>query len=506
MGHDRPISSFNVTEFGALAADGGTDTPAISRAIHAASTQGGGTVFFPAGRYLSSSIELKSNITLYLDAGCVLEAVDPEIEAYELPEPNTESAFQDFGHSHWKNSLIWGIDLANVSIIGPGLIYGKGLISGFYRFADRSKGEQLHKDGGPGTGNKSIALKNCRNVTLRDFSVLHGGHFAILATGVSNLTIDNLKIDTNRDGVDIDACQNVRVTNCSINSPWDDGICLKTSYALGELRPCENVTISDCFLAGNFVEGTLLDGTFEPCEPQYRSYENGRIKLGTESNGDFRNITITNCVFESSKGIAIESVDGSQIEDVSISNITMRDVRDTPVFIRLGSRLRGPEGTRVGAIRRISIDNLVCSSVAMNWGTIFSGIPGHRIETIRLSNWIIHTQGGGQMELRDVLPPEREQAYPEPRMFGDMPTYGFFFRHAEDIALTNVKLSYQNPEARPAVGLTDVIRSRFRFVDFQPSSIDQTLFDLREIADFRLDFSENSAGLNIEACARRKVV
>src|SRR5690606_21562075 len=71
-----------------------------------------------------------------------------------------------------------------------------------------------------GVGNKAIALTNCRNVILRDFTILHGGHFAILATGVDNLTIDGLTIDTNRDGMDIDACSNVRISNCSVNSPW----------------------------------------------------------------------------------------------------------------------------------------------------------------------------------------------------------------------------------------------------------------------------------------------
>jgi len=95
-------------------------------------------------------------------------------------------------------------------------------------------------------GNKSISLKNCRNVLLRDFSILHGGHFAILATGVDNLTLDNLKIDTNRDGMDIDCCRNVRVSNCSVNSPWDDAICLKSCYGLGFARSTDHVTITNC--------------------------------------------------------------------------------------------------------------------------------------------------------------------------------------------------------------------------------------------------------------------
>jgi polygalacturonase len=123
------------------------------------------------------------------------------------------------------------------------LIWGKGLSRGW---GVGPKAED------PGVANKAIALKNCRNVLLRDFSILHGGHFGILATGVDNLTIDNLKIDTNRDGMDVDCCRNVRITNCSVNSPWDDGICLKSSFALGYARATEMVTISNCLVAGSY--------------------------------------------------------------------------------------------------------------------------------------------------------------------------------------------------------------------------------------------------------------
>src|SRR5205823_125254 len=176
-----------------------------------------------------------------------------------------------------------------------------------------------------GIGNKAIALKNSRNVTLRDFSILHGGHFGILATGVDNLTIDNLKIDTNRDGIDIDCCRNVRVSNCSVNSPWDDGICLKSSFGLGYARATEMVTISDCLLTGSFEEGTLLDGTCKPFPADANVPRNGRIKFGTESNGGFKRITVSNCVFDGCKGLALEAVDGAILEDVTVTNISMRD-------------------------------------------------------------------------------------------------------------------------------------------------------------------------------------
>ena len=172
-------------------------------------------------------------------------------------------------------------------------------------------------------GNKTIGLKNCRNVVLRDFSILKGGHFGMLVTGVDNLTIDNLKIDTDRDGMDIDCCRNVRVSNCTVNSPWDDAIVPKSSFALGYNRACENITITNCYVSGCWELGSVLDGTWKRT---VATGGTGRIKFGTESNGGFKNMVISNCMFEGCQGLALETVDGALLEDVTITNITMRDI------------------------------------------------------------------------------------------------------------------------------------------------------------------------------------
>ena len=298
--------------------DGKTiDSGAVNKAIEAAATAGGGTIRFPAGVYASYSIRLKSNIALYLEQGATLLAASTALEGttngYDPAESNQPwESYQDYGHNHWHNSLIWGEGIHNVAILGPGLIWGKGLSRGTSD-KDRPRAEK------PGAGNKSIALKNCFNVILRDFSILEGGHFGILATGVDNLTIDNLKIDTNRDGMDIDCCRNVRVSNCSVNSPWDDGICPKSSFALGYARATENVTITNCYVTGDYQLGAMLDGTFKRWGPESKLVPTGRIKCGTESNGGFKNITISNCVFESCRGFALESVDGALLEDVTFT-------------------------------------------------------------------------------------------------------------------------------------------------------------------------------------------
>ena len=469
---------YDVRGFGATG-DGKTlDTPAINKTIEAVAAAGGGTVCFPAGTYRCFSIHLKNNVVLYLDQGATIlaaETPDGGRGGYDPAEPSSWDQYQDFGHSHWHNSLMWGEGMENISILGPGRIWGKGLT--------RGKNER-----GAGVGDKSISLKNCHNVTIRDISILHGGHFGILATGVDNLTIDNVKIDTNRDGMDIDCCRNVRVSNCSVNSPWDDGICPKSSYALGYARATENLTIVNCYVTGGYEEGTLLDGAFKRFPPGSRVPRTGRIKCGTESNGGFKNITISNCVFEDCEGLALETVDGALLEDVSISNITMRDIVGVPIFLRLGSRMRGPAGIPVGKLRRVNISNVVVSNASSRYASILSGIPGHEIEDVRLSNITILSQGGGTRQDAAIEPPEKENSYPEPTMFGTMPAYGFFIRHVRDLEMSEVEVRTMKEDLRPAFVLEEVEGADFLHVKAQRAA-DVPTFALKNVQDFTVNLS-----------------
>jgi polygalacturonase len=445
---------YNVKDYGAKG-DGKTiDSPAINKAIEAASDSAGGMVFFPAGEYLSGSIRLKSNITLYLENGCTIIAVsgNPELN-YDQAEKGINDIYQDYGHSHWHNGLIWGDSLHDISIIGPGEINGKGLVKDWV------------KDGK--TADKAVSLYRCRNVILRDFTICHGGWFAILATGVDNLTIDNLKIDTNRDGLDIDCCNNVRVSNLFVNSPYDDGICLKSTYALGYARATENVTITSCQLSG-YDEGTLLDGTYKRSDnSQYGYHPTGRIKFGTESNGGFKNITISNCVFDYCKGIALETVDGGDLEDVTIDNITMRDVVNDPIFLRLGARMRAPQGTPIGELKRVTISNISVYNAHQSYGCTIAGLPGHPVEDIHLSNIRVYYKGGGTREEAERTIPENGNKYPEPGMFGVAPAYGLFVRHAKGINIDDVEFHFSEPDYRPGMMFEDVNGVELRDVSIQ---------------------------------------
>jgi polygalacturonase len=496
----------DVRAFGAKG-DGKTlDTPAINKAIDAAAAAGGGTVNFSAGIYLSVSIHLKSNITLHLDQGATILAAEtvPGKVTYDLPEPNEWDMYQDFGHSHWQNSLIWGIGLENVSIIGPGMIDGGGLTRRSPRArrvnqpGDRpvTLGGQtgarpqspLGEDDDPkvmnGLGNKAISLKLSRNVTLRDFSILNGGHFALLATGIDNLTIDNVKVDTNRDGFDIDSCRNVRISNCSVNSPNDDAIVLKSSYALGFARATENVTITNCFVSGYDI-GSLLDATYKKnvTEAPDKDGPTGRIKLGTESNGGFKNIAISNIVFDHCRGLALETVDGGLLEDVTITNITMRDVVNSPIFLRLGRRMRGPAGAAIGQLRRVNISNVVAYNADSRYASIIAGLPEHDVEDVTLNNIRIVYRGGGKKEQADAQPPERETNYPEPSMFGDIPAAGFFLRHARGVTLSNIDLRYLSEDLRPTFVLDDIKNVIFNRVTARRTK-DIPAFVLKNVSDF----------------------
>ena len=503
----------NVRNFN-VAGDGKTvDTPAINRAIEAVAAAGGGTLYFPAGTYMCFTIRLKSNVQLYLSAGCTILAADSPKRGeatgynggtYDAAEPNDPwTPYQDYGHNHWRNSLFYAENEHNFSICGPGLIFGKGLSHGskgqrgdFYDFV----AEQ------PGVGNKAIALKNCHNVILRDFAVHKGGHFAVLATGVDNLTFDNLLIDTDRDGFDIDCCRNVRVSNCTVNSPWDDGICPKSSYALGYARSTDNVTIANNFVTGIYQLGSVVDGTWKKFPDDAKVPRQGRIKCGTESNGGFRNITITGNVCEGSKGISLETSDGAWLEDIAITGNTLRDTVDAPLFLRLNRRNRNPKETlRPGTLRRVLISNLVSYNSAASTASILSGVPGLLIEDVKLDNCYFGHEGLPKTARAkwgaDTIPmpdwhtiqvPELEAGYPELLQFGPTPSNAFFIRHLKNLEMSHVEVAPSAADPRPAFYLEDVNRADF----FAITAPKQQNFSLHNVTDLRIFWSRAAADAN----------
>jgi polygalacturonase len=446
---------FNVRKFGAKGDGSILDTDAVNRAIAVAAKSGGGYVEFPSGRYRTFSIHLRSHVSLRFAPGAVLVAATPEFDRqdgprYDLPEPQISSieSYQDYGHNHWHNSLLWGENLEDIEISGPGEIWGQGL----------NKGDGAAEEK-PGAGNKCIALKNCRNVILRNLSLREAGHFGVLASGVDNLVIENLRIDTRRDGIDIDSCRDVHIRGCTVNAPWDDAIVLKSSYSLGKVRPTERVTISDCIVTGKFQAGSMLDGTYQafpPYVPVDQPSFIGRIKIGTETNGDIRDVTVTNCVLEGCHGLAVESEDGGNVENILFNNIVLRDMVGPPIFVRLGGRLRGPAGTAPGTIRNVAFRQIECDGSSGQACSIIAGIPGHPVQNVTITDVHIRYAGGGTLRQDHI--PEQIAVYPDPEMFGATPAQGVYIRHAKKIELRNIELTADKPDPRPLVWLEDAQR------------------------------------------------
>jgi polygalacturonase len=471
---------FNVRKFGAAGDGRKLDSPAINKAIDACAKSGGGTVLIPAGTYLSGSIHLQSNIHLLIDAGATILGAPQTLNAYDKIEAYSFGGYQDGGHCYFHNSLIWGENLTNVFITGHGMINGGGLVRwdralnvlcGFTNApslplptnADATlpppDEEEPPLSAQPDynvtrLGNKAIALKLCRNVLIRDVTIFHGGHFAILVTGCDNLTVDNVTMDTDRDGIDIDCCRNTTVSNCRINSPNDDGLCPKSSFALGKNVITENLTIVNCQVSG-FEEGTLLDGTMKPG----RGNKTGRIKFGTEASGGFRNCTVANCTFRDCRGLALEEVDGGIMENITINNIAMMDMVQYPIYITTGNRNRGPNVATHSRMRNILISNVIATGIDPMSGIQITGLPEQPIEGVRLENIRLEFKGGGTKANALLVPPELENVkgrYPEPRRVGVMPAYGVFARHVKGLELANVSVSFMTDDFRPALVCADV--------------------------------------------------
>lgn len=407
---------FNVVEYGAVG-DGRTkDTHAIQTAIDASSAAGGGTVYFPPGTYLSGSIHLRSHVTLHLDAGATVCASTDEadFDPYEKLDYKTDS---DRETTYFHYSLIWGENVENVAIVGDGTIDGN-----------------REKRGGP----KPIAVKRGQFITVRGITITNAPNYCISLLGCDYVNIDGVTIlGGHCDGIDPDCCHHVRISNCHIES-WDDAIVLKSSYALGERRTTEHVTITNCILSTS-------------CNA---------FKMGTESGGGFKHITVTNCVMFSPRdvrptisGIALESVDGGEIDGILVSNISMVDVR-TPVFLRLGNRGRDMETPVPGSMRNITISNIEATGAAL--ACSITGLVGHPIENVTFDNLRILYRGEGTRDLVQKEVPELPAKYPEARMFGDLPSYGLYCRHVRNLSLCGVQMRWSSIDERAALICEDV--------------------------------------------------
>lgn len=460
--NESGAKSFNVRDFGAAGNGQTLDSPAINKAIEAASSAGGGKVIVPEGKYLSGTIRMKSDIDLHLEKGAVIVADKWDSQSYDPTEFFTPPAYQDGGHTYFHNSLIRGENLTNVSITGEGMIDGSGLTTykgelnkklGFGKGSEgNGAGAPVGADTPTYAANKAIALKLCKKINISGISILRGGWFAILLTGCDDIVLQDLTIDTNRDGMDIDGCVNVVVKNCKVNSPEDDGICPKSTCALGQPRVTEKLLIEDCQVSG-FAVGTLLDGTRQPDPKDHRC---GRIKFGTESSGGFRDCKVNNCTFLSCAGFALEEVDGGIIENISVSNLKMENPKNYVLYIVTGNRDRTPNLTTKSRMKNVTISDVTAEGADIMSGIQIFGMADQPIENLSLANIRIAAKGGGTDADAARVPKDLGKQYPDPSGKGNMPAYGIFARHVKDLKLSNLDFTQQSPDRRPVAQFENI--------------------------------------------------
>ena len=420
-------TTYNILDFGAKP-DGKTlCTEAIQNAIDQCSENGGGTVHFPAGTWLTGTIYLESHITLQLNSGCLLLG---SREKKDYGHPRELHGAEGESFSYW--AIIAGKNLQKIAIRGRGTIDGQGTN---FKYKD-------------GPRPKNVYLESCSDVLIEGVHTRNAGSWMQHYRQCDRLTIRNITVfnhvSYNNDGLNIDSCRDVTITGCMVDSD-DDAIVLKSL----SLDPCENITISDCIISSH-------------CNS---------IKMGTESGGGFRNINVTNCTICSPRyskviygrqrglaGVALEIVDGGTLNRVAISNLTIKGVT-VPIFMRLGNRARPYRKDRtkpdVGKFRNVIISNIIatdCSPI----GCSITGLPDHPIENITLSNIHLGFEGGGTKAEASREIPEKPTSYPESTMFGTLPAYGFFCRHVKGLRFHNLQFETSAPDYRHAVVFDDI--------------------------------------------------
>jgi polygalacturonase len=410
------------TAVSALIGDGATlNTAAIQQLIDDRSAAGGGTVHFPAGRFVTGTIQLKNNVTLELDAQTVLLG-STNVADYKNVDPFLAGDGVPLGHA-----LIVADGVTNVGVTGAGLIDGRGR-----ELKARQKNFTV----------RPLLMRwlHCTNVAVKDVHLTNPGAWTLNFFQTRTALVERVTIRTrekrlpNNDGIDLDSCEAVRIRDCDIES-GDDALCLKTTST----QPCRDIVASGCKLS------TLCNA----------------IKLGTESIGDFENVAITNCEIRDTgmAGIALYDVDGARMHDINIGNLTMSNVT-VAVSIRLGARLKtfrtGDQPRPVGVLHDVNIHDVRARRVGQI-GLLINGIPGHAIENLAFENLALEVTGGSSATNTLVQLPERESAYPEFSMFGKtMPAYGAYMRHGRNVSFQNVQLTPTHPDARPAIVFDDV--------------------------------------------------
>ena len=424
---------YNIVDYGAVSDTTRLSTEAIQRAVDDCSAAGGGRVVVPAGSYKTGTLVLRSHVDFHLETGATLYG-STRLEDYR-PMKTDYVSLRTWGETV---QLIFADKVQDVSISGHGTIDGRG--AAFQKLSWNDEGI---------TRPHLLRFIQSQDIRIEDVTLRNSGCWMQHYLACDRVLIRGIKVynrnNYNNDALDLDGCHDVRVSDLIADSD-DDAITLKSTSP----RLCENIVIHDCIVSSH-------------CNA---------IKLGTETNGGFRNISISNCVVKPSEDqssqffgdpskrgtstISLEIVDGGTLENVHISNIVAEGT-ESPIFIRLGNRARGyAEGvpvTAIGTIRNVRLSNISVTGAGRT-GCSITGLPGHPVEDIWLSDITISQQGGCKQV--EVPADEKEKDYPEATMWGVLPAKGFFVQHVRNVNFRNVTVMTAEPDERPEYVKVDV--------------------------------------------------
>ena len=472
-------ATFDVRRYGAQG-DGQTlDTEAIQQAIDSCHRAGGGKVYLAGGTFVSGTLYLKSYVTLYLEAGAVLRGSN-NLEDF----PSIPSRYPSYtGTLETNKALIYAEDAQHISIEGRGTIDGNGdhWVDGPYGFPSFSKRPRI------------IHLRACENVTVRDVTLYNSASWVQSYQSCKNLVIEGITVDSrenkdieqeryadvpgrNTDGLDLIDCERVRIANCYINS-GDDAICLK-SFSPDEA--CRDITISNCVVSSN-ASG---------------------IKIGTETSGRIEDVTIQNCVVYDTRrdAISVMSVDGARIKRISISNVSLRNIKGSAIFMRLGNRnrtYRDSAKVNIPHLKDIVVRNVQGTRICAEYGNIVAGIKETPVENVLLENINLTFEGGGKAAESRREIPENEQEYPNGLIFGNLPAYGFYIRHAKNVTLDNVQLRFLQEDERPALIADDVALLEIKGLKAQASRQSPELIRLIQVKNAAITKSRSLSPLPV---------
>lgn len=449
-------ADYNIVSYGAKSDTTVLSTTAIQQAIDDCSKAGGGRVVVPAGQYKIGTIVLKSDVHLFLEQGATLYG-STDLKDYKP----MKSDYVSLRTQTNTIQLIYADKVKNVVIDGYGTIDGRG--RAFKKLSWNDEGI---------TRPHLLRFIQGEDITVRNITLKNSGCWMQHYLACDRLRIEGIKVQNrnnyNNDALDLDGCHDVVVQGMMADSD-DDAITLKSTSP----RLCENIRISDCVVSSH-------------CNA---------VKLGTETNGGFRNINISGLVVKPSSdqssqffgapskigtsAISLEIVDGGVLENVNVSDFTVEGT-ESPIFIRLGNRGRGyklrnagaglsgngNEDTitelipvdHVGSIDGIHLDNFQIRN-AGSVGCSITGLPGHPVKNVWLSNITLHHKGGVKASdlaaINDSIKNEKEKAYPEATMWGNLPAKGFYVRHARNVHFSGIYVETAEADVRPDIVKTD---------------------------------------------------